>query len=136
MTNLIHDFPLNAVTGYVFSRKEVRIDGYETDKSQLTALIEMFSRAAYNVLYKERPAGSSYVMDLTADQRNLMFCIFDTEELITGWYGLKTINYSPMQGRIDHFPFRITLFYVGTLTGYQSWYELQNIEQLTNDWSI
>ena len=136
MSNLIHDFPLNLVSGYSFTRKEVKIDGHETDKGKLIALMEMFSRAAHNVLYKERPSGPSYIMDLTSDQRNMRICNFDTEELITGWYALKSISYSPKSGKIGHYPYRITLLYIGTLAGYQQWYALQTLESVTNDWGI
>ncbi len=136
MPNLIHDISLHVVNGYTFTQKEVRIDGYEITKANLIALIELFSRAQYNVIYKERPSGPPFIMDLTSDQRNLRLCNFDTEELLTGWYALKSISYSPMQGRIDHFPFRITLLYVGTLAGYQQWYALEDLGTITNDWSI
>lgn len=136
MSNLIHDFPLNSVTGYTFARKEVRIEGYESEKVKLVSLLEMFTRAEHNILYKERPSGPPTIIDLTSDQRNIRFCSFDTEELITGWYALKSISYVPEKGKVTYFPFRIVLLYLGTLTGYQTWYELQDIETVTNDWGI
>jgi len=136
MSNLIHDFPLHSVTGYTFTRKEVKIEGYETEKAKLVSLIEMFSRAEYNVLYKERPSGPATILDLTSDQRNLKVCNFDTEELITGWYALKSISYAPMKGRVTHYPYRISLLYLGTTAGYQRWYEMKTIGTITNDWGI
>lgn len=136
MSNLIHDFALNVVTGHQWTNKEVRIEGYETDKSKLMQLKEMFARAEWNVIYKERTGGPSFILDLTGDQRNLRVCNFSTEELITGWYALKSFTYSPRQDRLGHFPYRITLLYIGTMAGYQRYYEVQNIESVTNDWGI
>ena len=85
MANLIHDLTLNSVQRFRFTQKEVRLEGYETDKAQLMALIELFSRAGGNIRYKERPSGPATVIDITSDQRNIVACNFDTDELIVKW---------------------------------------------------
>jgi len=136
MANLIHDIPLNSVDGFTFTQKQVRLDGYETDKAQLIALKELFARAEHNVLYKERPGGQSIIVDLTSDQRNKRVCSFSTAELLTGWYALKSFRYLPRQARLNYFPYRLTLLYIGTMAGYQRYYEVQNIGSVTNDWGI
>lgn len=136
MTDYIHDFPLNSVGRFRYTNKEVRIEGYETDKGQLTALLELFARAEYNVLYKQRPSGPPYIVDLTADQRNLRACSFSTDELISGWYALKSISYSPRQGRLAHYPYQMTLINIGTIAGQQRWFALQDMTTLSNDWGI
>lgn len=136
MSNSIHDFPLHIVTGYQWTNKEVRIEGHEIEKSKIIQLKEMFARAEWNVIYKERPGGPPFILDVTGDQRNMRFCSFDTEELFTGWYALKSFNYSPRKGKIDFFPYRITLLYIGTETGYQRWFAIENLGTVTNDWGI
>ncbi|MHA2022045.1 MAG: hypothetical protein ACTSWQ_00105 [Candidatus Thorarchaeota archaeon] len=136
MTNMIHDFALNAVQGYSFSRKEARIEGYETTKENLMSLVELFGRAEWNVIFKQRPAGQSYIMDLTNDQRNIVYCDFDTEELISGWYALKSFAYIPRAGRINFFPYRISLIFIGTMANYQQFYGIVDMETVSNDWSI
>ena len=136
MTDYIHDFPLNVVTGYTFTRKEVKVEGYETLKRQIEELSELFSHAAYNVLYKERPSSTPFILDLTSDQRNIVRCIFSTEELKTAWYALKSFSYSPIAGRVTHYPFHVTLYFIGTSAAYQRDYELKDLESVTNDWNI
>lgn len=136
MADLIHDFPLNSVGGARFTNKEVRIDGYETDKAQLTALLELFARAEYNVLYKKRPSGPAHIVDLTSDQRNIRLCTFSTEKLITGWYALKSISYAPHQSWTGHYPWKITLLKIGTVAGHQRYYRVTDLGLVTNDWGI
>lgn len=137
MSNLIHDFPLNKVQGFNWTQKGVRIDGYEDSREQLDALIEIFNRAEGNVIRMDRPAGTPTYTDLTADQRNIRYCTFSSIDLISGWYALKDIKYQANQkGFIDHYPWRITLYYIGTESGYQQYYELTTFADVTNDWSI
>lgn len=137
MSNLIHDFPLNRVQGFAWTHNDVRIDGYEDSREQLDALREIFNRAEGNVIKKNRPAGTPAYTDLTADQRNIRYCTFDTIELISGWYALKSINYlANKKGFVDHYPWRISLYYIGTASGYQQYYELTDFAIVSNDWSL
>ena len=137
MSDMIHDFPLNKVQGFNWSHKDVRIDGYEDSREQLDALREIFNRAEGNVIRMNRPAGTPSYTDLTADQRNIRYCTFDTVDLISGWYALKKIVYDAnKKGFINHYPWRISLYYIGTASGYQQYYELETFANVTNDWSI
>lgn len=136
MANKIHDFELNSVQSFIFGRKSVRLDGYETEISKLISLWELFGRAEYNIIHKERLAGSPYILDLTNDQRNMVFCSFDTEELIDGWYALKSFTYIPVKGKIDLFPYRMTLVFIGTHAIYQQFYGVTDQQSVSNDWSI
>ena len=136
MTDYIHDFSLHVVTGHFFTRKEVRIEGYENLRSRLDELNELFSHAEYNVIYKERPSATPFILDITSDKRNTVRCIFSTEELRTAWYALKSFSYSPVAGRVNYYPYRIILYYIGTSAAYQRAYVLENFESVTNDWSI
>lgn len=136
MTNKIHDFELHSVQANMFGRKNVRLEGYETEISKLISLWELFGRAEYNTLYKERLGGPAHITDLTNDQRNMVFCSFDTEELIDGWYALKSFTFLPVAGRIDWFPYRITLVFIGTHAMYQQFYGVVDQQAVTNDWSI
>lgn len=114
----------------------MRLDGYETEFSKLNELWELFGRAEYNVVYKERPSGPSYILDLTSDQRNIVFCSFDTEELIDGWYALKSFEYFPSSGKINWFTYRLTLVFIGTHAMYQQFYGVTDAQTVANDWSI
>ena len=136
MTDSIHDIPLNLVSGFKFTHKEVKIEGYETLKSRIEELNELFSHASYNVIYKERPSGTPFILDLTSDQRNIVRCIFITEEMKTAWYALRSFSYSPIAGRVTHYPFRVTLYFIGTSGAYQRAYELEDLEAPDNDWNI
>jgi hypothetical protein len=136
MANLIHDFSLHSVGNFSFGRRAVRLDGYETDRASLTALAEMFDKAEWNVLYKERMSGRAQIIDLTPEQKNIRFCSFDTSELVSGWYALKAFSYHPRQARLDYHPYRLQLYYIGTDLAQQEWYEIADFLVVSNDWGI
>ena len=136
MTDYIHDFPLNEVTVFNWSPKDVRLDGYESDREQLQALIELFARSDGNVIRHPRLGGQAKYTDLTGDQRNIRYCNFSTIELVSGWYALNFIRYAPEKAKLNYYPFRLSLFFIGTASGNQQYYELETITDITNDWSI
>ena len=136
MVNQIHDFEMNSVGGYMLSHKEARLEGYETDFAKFMSLFEMFKRAGDNVIFKPRPSGSAMVQDLTSDQRNIRLCSFDTTELATGWSALKSIHYRPEKAKLNYYPYRISMYYIGTLSGNQTWYNVSNLIVETNDWGL
>ena len=100
------------------------------------SLFEMFKRAGDNVIFKSRPSGPTMVLDLTVDQRNLRLCSFDTTELLTGWYAIKSIHYRPEKAKLNYYPFRLSLYYMGSVSGHQEWYKTAYYATLTNDWGI
>lgn len=136
MVNKIHDFEPHSIQDHLFTRKSVRLDGYETDADQRTALMEMFGRAEFNIVQKERLGGPHYTIDLTSDQRNIVYCSFDDDELISGWYALKSFTYLPVQAKLNFHPYRITMVFIGTYAMYQQFYGVTDQETVSNDWSI
>lgn len=112
--------------------RNVSLRGFFDSRVKWNQLNELFALSEQAVVNQK--LGGRYVyVDLTEGERNVQYCLFDHDKALDGWYVLKAHRYDSTQFNV-HWPWAISLFFLGTDAIRQRGYALQNLEDLTNDW--
>ena len=122
------------ISEYILRDNEVTLGGVLDTYNKLAALKEMFRFAPDNTVIRRVIGGERMAIDLTENQRNIVFCTFTTDKLLSGFYLLRSFEYLPKPG-YSGYPFRLRMFFLGTDRFY--FYAFINwAHALSNDWEI
>lgn len=123
------------ITEFMIRDNEVTLGGIADNINTIYALKELCRFAPGNVVVRRVIGGEEMAIDLTEDQRNIVFCTFTTDRLLSGFYLLMGFEYSPRSGYVTSYPFRLRMYFLGTdifyLRAFFRW-----AKSLTNDWGI
>lgn len=136
MANYIGPVVLEAIRAFVREDNTVTLSGWFTSRGKLDGLAELFRRAPEGSAINTVLGGIQKGFDLTSDNRLTQYCLFDDERLVDGWYLLRRFRYEPRQDTSAVYPFMVEMFFLGTSAEYQPGYDIQDLEEVENDWGI
>lgn len=134
MVNKIGGIDLDMVEmgGYNVRDRTLALKGYFNTRVKWNQLNEMFALCKQAVI--NQLMGDRYIYyDLTEGERNVMYCMFDSDKAMNGFYVLRGFGFGATQ-MPTHYPWAASLFFIGTDAIRQRGYALQKLEDLTNDW--
>ena len=111
------------------------LGGYFSSRAALDGLRELFRRAPDNTSVKTVVGGREQGYDLTDDHGLTAYCLFDSDRIPDGWYLLRALRYVPDE-YAGHYPFSAELFFLGTDGFWQRGYDVEDLTEESNDWSL
>lgn len=133
MADLIGPVQIDSISSFSQRGNIVVISGWQTAKTKLESLAELFRNAPENSAIQTVMGGVQRGYDLTEDSLLTWRCLFDDTRLHDGWYLLRNFRY--VAGSVsNYFPFWIELFFLGA--NLQQGYLITDLESVTNDWNI
>ncbi len=118
--------------GYSMRDRALSLQGYFASRVLWNQLNEMFALSKQAII--NQLMGGRYIYnDLTEAERNVQYCLFDSDRALNGFYVLRGFGFSATQ-MPTHYPWRATLFFIGTNSIRQRGYAFLNMEDKANDW--
>ena len=136
MTNLLGSVVLSNIENAASLADNVLVlSGYFSTRVDLDELRELFRSAADNGAVNTVVGGVQKFFDLTSDRRLTCYCLFDSDKIVDGWYGLRRFRYAPGEFG-GHYPWSVELFFLGSDGFYQRGYDVEDLAEESNDWGL
>lgn len=120
---------------YSLSKRDAALSGYFTSALKRDELRELCDKCEASEAI-DLLDGSVEAVDLSEDQKNIVYCLFDEDQYLDGFYLITGYQYSPRTGYLNYYPFAVTILLLGSNAVWQRAYELVDLEELTNDWGL
>ena len=134
MADLIGAVELEAYDVYSIGDRTVTLQGFYSSRVTWNQINELFALSKQAVI-KQILGGRYVYTDLTEEERNVQYCLFDHDKSLDGWYILRGFRYNASQF-YNHWGWMLSMFFIGTDAIRQRGYYMMNLEDEDNDWEV
>lgn len=112
----------NAIIGGFFETAE--------DRDLFAELCALSNAASFNYLIGKKVAPN----DQSVGKQLIVYCEFEEDQMYDGYYLITRWSYDPEAGWPNYYPWVIDAIYLGSGADLYEGYDIENIQDISNDW--
>jgi hypothetical protein len=133
MTSYIGDITLTYFNVYSRSHRDITLAGFFETATERNRLAEMCS-TSHNAVILPILGGGIIGQDNSINKLLITYCQFDEDQYFDGYYIILSWNYSPEAGWPNHYPWSLSMSYLGSGATLYEGFDIGVLLDVTNDW--